>query len=917
NTDIYISSAYPDTSYNSSTQLKVGRYDASTGHCRTLIKFDLSSLEGLYITDADLKMYQYHQYYYDQAMPTHIGLMRESWGYGTTWNILGDDGGQNFDAWNTKSVARGEWLVQASRSPTQDWVEGHRANYGFIVYQKTDGSEGQTYWRKFRSREYGTSTQRPRLIVDYEYPQAASQTDYGTYHVGDVVTTTVSAVSMGAADPDDITEFRMGVNRESGAHPDAADRRGVFGWFAEQPAAPWVSQPTANGGYVAYYDSTAYGIDHVEPLLDQCSINAAHSQATFAFRIKDNYGDLQDNDFDTLLKMDSGNSSWSSGWLHNDNNVDIQPSPIGSLEVSSSAGEWFAEQDQDSDGFADAGSEGEEGRGSISLSWSAQPLADGYAIELFDGEQFRQIGQTVGNDATSFSTADAACYPGDAAIAALTSGANPFLGAQTPGDEALVETLTPSGLAGAGLLAGDGDYLYVRKRVSYPGPAAWTKIDVRAGSGTYGQIIATVGPDLSAEPALSAFYLDEYIYNGYVTLSGGDASIEGQHRDTPQGQSNARTITFSDPPLDRTSGDEIDASTHTVLLACDGDHIYSAAASQGNGGGLNGYRIRTYELSGTPATTATLTDDQTIAMTSVKLSHLLVDGQFLYLGQWTNSSDAEVLRLAKDEVAVRNLWSVDQGQYKYCTGLVEPDAERIWLGHINEGTIYRYGGPGHDLRDDPNPLYVATDGSDYESATHYRLRVVPYNDHSGSHPEANTETLVALDQRSVHVREAPRHAVQELDSFAGHAASALLDEGQLELAISDLQIASHGPPAALDRLYSSAVSTSGGFAPGWRFGFESSLDFLSATRIDYLDGAGERYGFASDGGTWQPPNGLVAELTQDGSQWLLTFKDNGVLVFDSNGVLVEERDPNGNTTSYAYDGEDLTISAANGQSIEV
>lgn len=340
-TDTYVSSAFPDTAYAGSQELKVGRYDASTGHNRTLIKFDLSSIGGHYVPAAQLHMYQFHQYYYNQAMTTHIGLLRETWGQGTTWNILADNGGHEFDWWKDVAVARGEWMEPTARIPTQEWVEGRCANYGFIVYQTT--SEDATYWRKFRSREYGTSSYRPSLEVTHETPQATSAADAPRYRTGDTVTATVTIGS--TVNASQTRSVQVGVNATDS---DTSRLRGVLGWFSYDPSLDtrdphrnsWVRIPGSPAGF--YYDSQATGADAIEPLAE-CSKDSS-TQCTFRFRIRQGFGEIQDNDLDTRLKMDplaDSSPAWDSGWVHRDTNFDILPLPNDVFHTTTELSNWI------------------------------------------------------------------------------------------------------------------------------------------------------------------------------------------------------------------------------------------------------------------------------------------------------------------------------------------------------------------------------------------------------------------------------------------------------------------------------------------------------------------------------------------------------------------------------------------------
>jgi RHS repeat-associated protein len=164
--DTYVSSLYPNTAYGSATTMKVGYYDASTGWNRALVRFDLpadlTSGGGGYVISANLKLYQWLQYYAGQAMPTHVGMMTKTWSGSSTWNSLGTY--EITDA-KTISVAMSTWLDLSCADVVQKWASGTKPNHGFVVYQMP--SEGQTYWRQFRSSEYTGTTYDPRLVINY------------------------------------------------------------------------------------------------------------------------------------------------------------------------------------------------------------------------------------------------------------------------------------------------------------------------------------------------------------------------------------------------------------------------------------------------------------------------------------------------------------------------------------------------------------------------------------------------------------------------------------------------------------------------------------------------------------------------------------------------------------------------------
>ncbi len=214
---------------------------------------------------------------------------------------------------------------------------------------------------------------------------------------------------------------------------------------------------------------------------------------------------------------------------------------------------------------------------------------------------------------------------------------------------------------------------------------------------------------------------------------------------------------------------------------------------------------------------------------------------------------------------------------------------------------------------------LLTSGSTIPSATQSRLNLHVYDLLGLKY--INLPGLYAADQNpGLFVPGAPRHTPYDLGDFAGHAAQASLDQGRLEVTTTDLEIASFGPRAALDRTYWSTRTAAGYIAPGWRFSFERSLNVSLAAsgRIDYLDEAGETFTFIKNSALWLSPPGMAGTLRPDGSNWKLTPPGGNTLAFDSSGKLISEADDNGNTVTYTWTSGYLTrITAANAQQIQL
>ncbi len=424
-TDTYISPGYPNTCYGTATNLLAGKVSAATGYCRTLVKFpQLDNENNLpddsHIADATFSIRQYWQptTNNDRTHVYRVGVGSTLWGEGGTWNTitLSDSVEISPDHF---SPSGSTWLNVSCPGVVQYWAtRADSYNKGFQIRSKS--SEGSSYARKFRSGEYADADYRPKLSVDWERPSMDSSADQASYEVGETVTVTVD---LGTEDSpytlenaDQVTTVKMGVNRLDAS---AENRRGILGWFATPPTdAGWVHEQARNesdelDGYFAYYSSTAYGSDHVTPLLSSCEIADDHESVTFTFAPNESWGTVDDNQMDTLLEMRSGNNSWSSGWVpQTTDTFDVSeaagvPQPLLSLSSTTTAtSSWFSGTTNDTT---------DEGRGTVTLSWPTVPLADSYKVYLWDGAKYNLMATTT---STTWTT-PTDIFPTDTQIAAF------------------------------------------------------------------------------------------------------------------------------------------------------------------------------------------------------------------------------------------------------------------------------------------------------------------------------------------------------------------------------------------------------------------------------------------------------------------------------------------------------------------
>ena len=915
--DTFISSKYPTTSYGGSTELKCGYYDSTTGHNRSLVKFYWTTSDipvGSYISDAKLNLYVFHRYS-SASNTVRIGKVSGSWGNSTwnerpSWSYLGNMAvtGLGYMAFDCDDTVKG-------------WVDNYSTNYGFMAYQMEDSSEMTIQWKKFYSSDYSVSSQLPKLVVTYSNPNVTgSNVDKTVYRIGDTVSATIK---IGTSLPEDINCIQATLR---GTGTSGSQTKGVFQWTEEAPETTWSNSTTnlsgIGGGYVS-----SKSLSGVTFLPTQCTENvpndssADNAEVVLKWRIDDSYGDIQDNDIDVVVRMDPTNRNesgnrWSSATKIVDSSYAVAPKPTTNLGYTTAASSgWFREVDRDNDGKADtANDKVDQGRGSVSLSWSTSPLADGYRIYAFDGSSYRKVGETLGNTSTTWSSAGGRFFPADSDYVSRADdswSANPYA-ASAPfvsGTEQV--SITTTGAAGAGVVVTDGSHLYYRGWGSspyYPGPTQWTQI----GSGLNGASAASepvgIGPSFASKPILSAFYQDGVIYNGYATSA---TSIEGVPVSAASGDAGTRALTFSAPLLDRMTGNVLSGASGNVLLAATDERIYSVAYNRNGTDVKDGFKIREFTRDGV------FVADRTVACTSYLTDGLMADGDNLYFIEWYGKK--QVTKVSTSSWKITNQYVSNSSNNREINGCYDAANNVFWTGTLdNGGVIRRYAGLGHDLRDSPNQLYAKTPGDNYDANTNYWFRVVPFSEVAELTVSENPYVTPTLDNRTVRVNDDPRHTTYDLGTIDDHDASVTLDEAELDLDTTDLSIASWGPTAELSRHYSSGSSYIGAFAPGWRFNFEQTF-VVSGNVTELTDATGEVHRFTRNLSTnlFEAPNGDYSKVEYTGVGWRITDKDRTVTRFDLNGVLTSVTDRNGNQVTYVWTTgpKTLTVTAANGQSI--
>lgn len=186
--DTYINTATPTANFSTATELRLysldDGYDAEEN--RTLIKFDLSPIPaGSTIDNATLTLTQYagsntdtlavfrvHRAWVEAQATWNIYSTGNNWGTAGCNNTTNDREAANIGSLSVGTTAGAKnWTLTASK--IQEMITGGVfTNNGFIVLQTS--AAAATASHLFRSSDYGTAADRPKLVVNYTEGGGAS-----------------------------------------------------------------------------------------------------------------------------------------------------------------------------------------------------------------------------------------------------------------------------------------------------------------------------------------------------------------------------------------------------------------------------------------------------------------------------------------------------------------------------------------------------------------------------------------------------------------------------------------------------------------------------------------------------------------------------------------------------------------------
>ncbi len=226
-------------------------------------------------------------------------------------------------------------------------------------------------------------------------------------------------------------------------------------------------------------------------------------------------------------------------------------------------------------------------------------------------------------------------------------------------------------VSGAGSVATDGKYLYVKRSWSNAGSDTIRRI----GTGYQGTVKGKdYGVVATASYSPGMVYVNGYLYN---PLQNSPYLLERIDVNT------GLKINVNVAPglIERETGK---IGNGSYLLASDGRYLYDIAYKLDGSTSFNGWRVRILD----PQSNFSLVKEFNVAGPSFQTASAIVDGEFIYFLEYTGTNTARVaaVRLA-DGVLVKT-WTNNQAVNSVSAGTYDPVNRKVWLGSWASGRIY-------------------------------------------------------------------------------------------------------------------------------------------------------------------------------------------------------------------------------------
>lgn len=180
--DTKISETNSTTNYETATTLTVQGYSGSAGRYRALIKFDLSGI-GATAEVSSAVLYLYRSTYTGSGTVS-VYRQKRAWSEsqatwsiystGNSWQTAGGFGSSDCEQTNIGSLAisaASEYAFTLTASDVEDLIDATMTNNGFLL--KLDDETASTSIA-FHSSSATTASNRPKLVIQYETPDAGT-----------------------------------------------------------------------------------------------------------------------------------------------------------------------------------------------------------------------------------------------------------------------------------------------------------------------------------------------------------------------------------------------------------------------------------------------------------------------------------------------------------------------------------------------------------------------------------------------------------------------------------------------------------------------------------------------------------------------------------------------------------------------
>ncbi len=157
--DAFVLDDLPNNNYGNNADLRISGLSAGSRYL-SYIEFDELDKyigNGHTVTSAQLSLYLYNG---SGTGTVSLFVVSSAWDEGTiNWNNVPSNESPAFltDAFDPSAG----WKTYDVKSVVQDWLDTTKPNYGFFIR----GNTGETFTAKYRSSDFGTETNRPKLVV--------------------------------------------------------------------------------------------------------------------------------------------------------------------------------------------------------------------------------------------------------------------------------------------------------------------------------------------------------------------------------------------------------------------------------------------------------------------------------------------------------------------------------------------------------------------------------------------------------------------------------------------------------------------------------------------------------------------------------------------------------------------------------